>query len=1212
MKKASKKLFRSPNHLSSAAATALSLSPVAEDDDDRDLHASFFAGIEQERSQSRPKSRSKSRSRTREPDGSHIREGSRGGHPHEIDREVPKHLLIHSDPGRQRRRKQEQLDRRSARQRSSDDLSSRSSGSRGETTAEKRRPRKPNSFDDAYADYDRNRTRAPPPLPFDEDEGGSPASAKQKKVIDNYVQRVIANADNDTYVTPLPRADSGRDFFPSDNDIDGSSRRSSRSANSGNLLPLPGFGEVDLLQRAIERRALLHDRIVKMEAASAELAREEDARMSESGLKKKTSREGRVHKSSSLKKTGSSSTTPDRSRERTKSKLRASTEEEDRMDQISERIKAEALEFLSFESKCVPGEDEQSNLTEEGEESNATKEGSEDEGMDPPEDSHAPSRQQQQSHQQQQQQYFEESMQGPTPQQLARYSNMVRLGIPDMAVLRSMERDGIATLQSKNILESLKNQHEVDSKLKEEDEEVWRKKEGKTKDHLDFLSRPATTTNGSATLNNRRTDSHPPLKDDPNYNKYFKMLKAKVPLSWVKRVLEVDGKDARVLDLDPDKPLKEQIDGVGVDESGNVDWSKVEVFRTEDSDKSVESADEIMGKMDRSRDGVSVSSNTSAIHLEAAASVKAEVAKMAAKAGALPRESLNSQSTSTGRKPSASDISNAAAAASKARLDRLEAMTTPDRSMSRIKTVDEIRRRPPPAPPRTPKSAASTTSPSVTSSLTRRQNYDHLPLKDDPRFAKYFQMIRSRVPRSWVERVIEVDDRDPAILDLDPNKPLAAQVEDEDSKSLVRTIATEDGSLDESMRSSGLDVGSLRSSPVNLALSPTEKLPERGGARALDEILAEADDVPPVTQIKTVVFDDDRSVASSITNFNAASQVEQSNVVFDRVAAFIERIEARTRGLAEPVEEEPTDAKQPPPYSQEDIESRLTNLLERFGTKSEADTSQQEVKSDIKDEQLQFMEDHHSDIAKLSALLAAKLGQQPDSAASPNLGQTPPGEQSELAKLSSLLTEVLSKMDGPPSDDDSVPKKLRKNSALEALLMKQVALVEERGDPILREDPEYQKYFKMLKLGLPRPTIEQAMERDGKDISILDLDPDLTLAEQKNKKPNKNAALEAFFANRTSALKPKEPDVPLKNDPEYQKYFKMLKVGMPRDSVAQALERDGKSASVLDLDPEKPYASQMEKKSADEGRNEVEDGTSDPPLKNDPEYAKFFKVRDLH
>ena len=31
---------------------------------------------------------------------------------------------------------------------------------------------------------------------------------------------------------------------------------------------------------------------------------------------------------------------------------------------------------------------------------------------------------------------------------------------------------------------------------------------------------------------------------------------------------------------------------------------------------------------------------------------------------------------------------------------------------------------------------------------------------------------------------------------------------------------------------------------------------------------------------------------------------------------------------------------------------------------------------------------------------------------------------------------------------------------------------------------------------------------------------------------------------------------------------------MPRDSVVQALERDGKNASILDLDPEKSYASQ--------------------------------------
>ena len=62
---------------------------------------------------------------------------------------------------------------------------------------------------------------------------------------------------------------------------------------------------------------------------------------------------------------------------------------------------------------------------------------------------------------------------------------------------------------------------------------------------------------------------------------------------------------------------------------------------------------------------------------------------------------------------------------------------------------------------------------------------------------------------------------------------------------------------------------------------------------------------------------------------------------------------------------------------------------------------------------------------------------------------------------------------------------------------------------------------------------------------------------------------------------------------------------MPRDSVVQALERDGKSASILDLDPEKSYASQTA--TADETGGE--ETKSDVLLKDDPEYSKFFKVR---
>ena len=61
------------------------------------------------------------------------------------------------------------------------------------------------------------------------------------------------------------------------------------------MLPLPGFEEVDLLQREY--------RIDKMDTASTELAREEEQKM----LTKKKGREENVHRCTSLKRSGSSS-----------------------------------------------------------------------------------------------------------------------------------------------------------------------------------------------------------------------------------------------------------------------------------------------------------------------------------------------------------------------------------------------------------------------------------------------------------------------------------------------------------------------------------------------------------------------------------------------------------------------------------------------------------------------------------------------------------------------------------------------------------------------------------------------------------------------------------------------------------------------------------------------------------------------------------------
>ena len=52
--------------------------------------------------------------------------------------------------------------------------------------------------------------------------------------------------------------------------------------------------------------------------------------------------------------------------------------------------------------------------------------------------------------------------------------------------------------------------------------------------------------------------------------------------------------------------------------------------------------------------------------------------------------------------------------------------------------------------------------------------------------------------------------------------------------------------------------------------------------------------------------------------------------------------------------------------------------------------------------------------------------------------------------------------------------------------------------------------------------------------------------------------------------------------------------------VRQALQKEGKDPNILDMDPEKSYVSQV-KKDGDEK-------DAGPPLKDDPEFSKFFKV----
>lgn len=116
---------------------------------------------------------------------------------------------------------------------------------------------------------------------------------------------------------------------------------------------------------------------------------------------------------------------------------------------------------------------------------------------------------------------------------------------------------------------------------------------------------------------------------------------------------------------------------------------------------------------------------------------------------------------------------------------------------------------------------------------------------------------------------------------------------------------------------------------------------------------------------------------------------------------------------------------------------------------------------------------------------------------------------------------------------------------------------EEEDDPHasvpVGEHPKFAKYFKMLKVGLPSAAVKHKMVQEGVDPDVLDLDP-------AQPRPRKSAG------------------PPLKDDPVYGKFFKMLKVSVPVPAVKHKMMQEGLNPDVLDLDPEKPLPAKLTKK----------------------------------
>lgn len=141
------------------------------------------------------------------------------------------------------------------------------------------------------------------------------------------------------------------------------------------------------------------------------------------------------------------------------------------------------------------------------------------------------------------------------------------------------------------------------------------------------------------------------------------------------------------------------------------------------------------------------------------------------------------------------------------------------------------------------------------------------------------------------------------------------------------------------------------------------------------------------------------------------------------------------------------------------------------------------------------------------------------------------------------------------------------------------------GDgPKVKDDPDYARYFKLLKLGMPSDQVKLKMESEGFVGALLDT-PDAVLAdalkgqnsgaaaaplpsdEAKPDAPSEETAATAIVpaAGDESDETPQVEALKTKDDPAFAGYFKMLKMGVPLPSVQQKLsvEMDGVDPDIL-------------------------------------------------
>lgn len=114
------------------------------------------------------------------------------------------------------------------------------------------------------------------------------------------------------------------------------------------------------------------------------------------------------------------------------------------------------------------------------------------------------------------------------------------------------------------------------------------------------------------------------------------------------------------------------------------------------------------------------------------------------------------------------------------------------------------------------------------------------------------------------------------------------------------------------------------------------------------------------------------------------------------------------------------------------------------------------------------------------------------------------------------------------------------------------------GGMLVKDDEKYAKFFKLAKMGMPAEQIKLKMSAEGLDPALLDT-PDAPM-------PGSAGEGAAAAAAASQAMT-------VKDDPVYEKFFKLLKMGMPAEQVKMKMAASGLNVDLLDT-PDAPSPNQ--------------------------------------